>query len=75
MSTGETLLTTRQVADHFGVTPQTVARWVERGRLTPTLRGPGVRGSMFFHADLLTTTADAPPGAASGDARPPFAGS
>ena len=72
MSKGETLLTTRQVADHFGVTPQTVAKWVAAGRLSPTLRAPGVRGSMFFHPSTLTTAADGSPTAASGDARPPF---
>lgn len=60
MSQGETLLTTRQVADHFGVTPQTVAKWVAVGRLTPALRAPGVRGSMFFSPDLLTPAAASP---------------
>jgi len=69
MSQGETLLTTRQVADHYGVTPQTVARWVERGRLTPTLRAPGVRGSMFFDATTIPAAASSP-GAAGGPALP-----
>ena len=48
MRDSETLLTTREVADALGVTPQTVAKWVFAGRLTPALRGPGLRGSMFF---------------------------
>ena len=48
MRDSETLLTTREVADELGVTPQTVAKWVFAGRLTPALRGPGLRGSMFF---------------------------
>jgi len=34
------LLTPRQVADLFAVTPDTVARWAESGRLTAT-RTPG----------------------------------
>ena len=48
MSQNETLLTTKEAADALGVVPQTIAKWVESGRLTPTLRGPGLRGPMFF---------------------------
>ena len=70
MSQGETLLTTRQVADHFGVTPQTVAKWVAVGRLTPTLRAPGVRGSMFFSPDLLTPAVIPPDGDGQGQVLP-----
>ena len=44
----ETLLTTKEAAAALGVAPQTIARWVDTGKLTPALRGPGVRGSMFF---------------------------
>ncbi len=58
MSQGETLLTTRQVADHFGVTPQTVAKWVAVGRLTPALRAPDALG--VHPADLLTPAAASP---------------
>lgn len=49
MKQTETLLTTKEVADALGVSHQTIARWVDTGRLTPTLRGPGLRGAMFFN--------------------------
>ena len=48
MNPMETLLTTREAAEVLGVAPQTIARWVETGRLSPALRAPGLRGSMFF---------------------------
>lgn len=51
MHKGETLLTTRQVAEHFGVTPQTVAKWVANGRLIPVKKLPGLRGAHLFSAD------------------------
>ncbi len=44
----ETLLTTREVAAALGVAPQTIARWVDTGKIAPALRAPGLRGSMFF---------------------------
>ena len=44
----ETLLTTKEAATALGVAPQTIARWVDTGKLTPALRAPGVRGPMFF---------------------------
>jgi len=46
----ETLLTTKEAAAALGVAPQTIARWVDTGRIVPALRGPGLRGSMFFRA-------------------------
>lgn len=48
MGNQEVLLTTREAAELLGVAPQTIARWVESGRLVPTLRAPGLRGAMFF---------------------------
>ena len=57
MRDSETLLTTREAADALGVSPQTIARWVDAGRITPSLRGPGVRGVMWFDADAVAALA------------------
>lgn len=37
---GERLLTAREVADTFGVSPETVLRWTRDGKL-PAIRLPG----------------------------------
>lgn len=42
------LVTTREAARRLGVRPQSVARLVERGTLTPALQLPGVRGAFLF---------------------------
>ena len=51
MAHDETLLTTREAAEALGVVPQTIAKWVDTGRLTPALKGPGLRGVMWFRPD------------------------
>ncbi len=45
------ILTTRAVADQFGVAISTVTRWVADGHLTPTLKTPGLRGMYLFTRD------------------------
>ena len=40
------ILTTRAVAERFGVVPSTVVRWVDAGRLVPFEKTPGLRGSV-----------------------------
>jgi hypothetical protein len=49
-----TLLTTRQVADRFGMTPNAVNNWVTRGKLTPVKVVNG-QGRLFdpSHVDAL----------------------
>jgi excisionase family DNA binding protein len=44
------LLTAREVADHLGVSPETVLRWTRRGEL-PAIRLPG--GVIRYHEDVL----------------------
>lgn len=42
------LLPSREVVKRLGISTSTLSRWVAQGRLTPTLRGEGVRGGMWF---------------------------
>ena len=44
----ETLLTTREAASRLGVSVQTISRWVNEGKLNPSLKAPGIRGPLFF---------------------------
>jgi excisionase family DNA binding protein len=41
-------LTTRQVADRFGVHPRTVSRWVRSGQLPHAAKLAGRRGAYLF---------------------------
>lgn len=50
------LLTTRQVAEFFGVKPSTVATWKDRGRITPAVVDP-LRGNLYDPAALTTLRA------------------
>jgi excisionase family DNA binding protein len=45
------ILTTRAVAERFGVAVSTVTRWVTDGHLTPMAKTPGLRGAYLFTAD------------------------
>ena len=45
------IITTRAVAERFGVAISTVTRWVADGHLTPALKTPGLRGMYLFTAD------------------------
>lgn len=47
------LLTSRQVAERLGTTVTTVNRWVQRGRLTPSLEVPGYKGARLFDPDAV----------------------
>ena len=44
------ILTTRAVADRFGVAVSTVTRWVTDGHLKPFTKTPGLRGAYLFEA-------------------------
>ncbi|MFJ9020784.1 helix-turn-helix domain-containing protein [Streptomyces sp. NPDC102259] len=46
------LMTTADVADHYGVEPSTVRNWVAAGRLAPFKKD--ARGRNLFHPDQLT---------------------
>jgi predicted site-specific integrase-resolvase len=48
------ILTTRAVADHFGVAVSTVTRWVTDGHLTPMQKTPGLRGMYLFTREEVT---------------------
>jgi len=48
---GGPLLTSRELAARLGVVPETVRRWVRRGRLEPFGRTP--TGQLRFHAAQL----------------------
>lgn len=52
-------LPTREVAERLGVPLSTLHGWIDAGRLTPTLKGTGLRGPMFFDpADVETLAAE-----------------
>lgn len=53
------LVSTRAVADRLGVTPRTVARWVEAGTLTPAAQAPGPFGAYLFDAEQVEDLAEA----------------
>jgi excisionase family DNA binding protein len=44
------LLTTAAAAERLGVTASTISRWVSAGKLTPAIKGSGLRGPMWFRA-------------------------
>ena len=48
---GAELLTSRELAARLGVVPETVRRWVRRGRLEPYGRTP--TGQLRFHIDQV----------------------
>lgn len=47
MDTSE-LLTTREVAERLDTTTSTVNRWVNAGKLAPTVNFPGQTGARLF---------------------------
>lgn len=59
MSKVDSLLTAAQVAEIRGVTPKTVHRWAEAGRLPIATKLPGLRGAYLFHrADVEALAAE-----------------
>ena len=48
---GTDLVTTAELAQTWGVSVRTIARWVEAGKITPAARGRGPRGALLFRAD------------------------
>lgn len=52
-------MTTREVADAFGVTTREIARRVERSALEPAVKLPGLRGAFLFNrADIAALTSE-----------------
>lgn len=47
------LLTTRDVADAYGVSTREIARRVETGALEPAVKLPGLRGAFLFDRSAL----------------------
>lgn len=45
------LIQTSDVAELTGRSVPTVARWVKEGKLTPALKGTGIRGAMWFRRE------------------------
>lgn len=73
-----TPLPTREVAERLGVPLSTLHGWVDAGRIKPTLKGPGLRGPLFFDPDdvevlaaELTAEAEARLAALRGEAPEP----
>lgn len=44
------LLPSRDVVKALGISNSTLSRYVANGRITPTLKGAGIRGQMWFWA-------------------------
>lgn len=53
------LLTTAEVAGRLEVSPHTINRWVNSGRITPAVQAPGIRGPRFFTAEAVEQLQDA----------------
>lgn len=58
MSSSGTFTTTAEVATRLGVSVRQVARLVERGRITPLDRLPGVRGAYLFDPNEVDRVAE-----------------
>lgn len=50
---GDDLVTTAHIAVAYGVSRETVRRWVRDGRLTPVGKLAGVRGAYLFPATAV----------------------
>ena len=42
---------TAEVADQIGKSVATITRYVKAGRITPVLKGDGIRGQMWFRPE------------------------
>jgi len=58
MTNAPDLLTAAEVARIYGCHVRTVHRMVAKGDLPPAIKGPGIRGTLFFRrSDVLAVAA------------------
>jgi len=44
------LVPSKEACERLGIDRSTLMRWVAAGRITPALKGEGIRGPMWFNA-------------------------
>lgn len=48
MHTPDALITSAQACERLNIDRSTLSRWVAAGRITPLIKGPGLRGAFLF---------------------------